>query len=1088
MQSLIHITDKQSGLISDYILEKYYWNDVRTIELENNRDTFDFTTLANRSFSRHISAQNHIVIPDRKVGYAEFIIDESNLILNSGGDHHVDVYASASYLRLKKAKIIFPQTTGADTATKHVQNTLADTGWYCGRVAHTGLRKLTIDEHTNPYALLKRISFEFNLELQFRISIENNKIVRYVDMLERIGRWRGFEATFGRNLLEVERKSKSNGVITALLGLSPADSNGNVKTSLQYNESALQRWGTKDSSGQLKHLYGLYYPESTEEDMSQEKLDKLTEDELNKRLNETIEYKTDIATLSKHIGNEVFIGDTLRVKDEKFDPPIYVEARVHKSKGSIKEEGNTSIVLGDYVEFSQDEVMSVWRNFQKQIAMKIEEAQLRDYTYSKLTIDDKDEIVFENGKTFAELQGRTAEENANFYAENVAEEAESSLKSYADVVSGQALIDAQNYAVAQTVYDNKMTEIASDLAEKSSIEYVEGQLMDKVNVGDAYTIEEMDNVLLNKVSITQYQTDMDGIVQDISSNSTLIGQNQDAIALKADSSRVDTVAGIVDDHSATLSVQADQIASKVEASYVEGAIAGIDVGGRNYFVIAEAMEDKILSWSNGRVAGEVGSLLSGYIECSVGDKFSCNYQIDQLMFYNADQEYAGALSYQERFTVPDENYNYPYGPSTLPTDKVPAFFRIVFRSDFLNGRPKEGVQVMLAKGDKATDWTPAPEDVQADIDVVLNYATTEITQLADEIELRVEKNGVISAINLSSESAIIQSEKINLVGAVNVLSDITGNLGTINAGTINGVNINGSTFNSITDSRNYTTIENNHIHSEGDYWDDQFGNVYGIFDVENGAITMKTAQINADGSRRPVDVIASIRASGISVTNSTGGGTYMGNGGDIGFGDWFDGNNRNASIFLMGDDLVFDANGKIVFQTEIGSTLRMDGVHYIETNAIDHNGSGAYLYLRSQPGAGLRATEVGTTSNFVPFQASSFDVRSLAENKQDIALWEDNALNIIKQSDLYQYRYINDAARGDETMKYGYVIGEGYHTPSMLLNAEGDAISQSAMNSLSIKGIQELLGITDDHADRINYLEMVNQVLKQKVAKLEEAS
>ncbi|RBO90989.1 hypothetical protein DES48_1265, partial [Paraliobacillus ryukyuensis] len=561
--------------------------------------------------------------------------------------------------------------------------------------------------------------------------------------------------------------------------------------------------------------------------------------------------------------------------------------------------------------------------------------------------------------------------------------------------------------------------------------------------------------------------------------------------LKADSSRVDTVAGIVDDHSATLSVQADQIASKVEASYVEGAIGDLEIGVRNYFVIAEATEDKILSWSNGRVAGEVGSLLSGYIECSVGDKFSCNYQIDQLMFYNANQKYVGALSYQERFTVPDENYNYPYGPSTHPANTVPAFFRIVFRSDFLNGRPKEDVQVMLAKGDKATDWTPAPEDVQADIDVVLNYAESEITQLADEIELRVEKNGVISAINLSSESAIIQSDKINLVGAVNVLSDITGDLGEINAGTINGVNINGSVFNSTTNSRNYTTIENNHIHSEGDYWDEWGGsgdgtnNMYGNLDMNDGKFSLKSGQVLSDGSRESWSTEVLLNNIGLAVRNSTGGGTYIGNSGDIGFGDWFDGN-PDASIYSGGNDLILDANGKIVFQTEIGSTLRMDGVHYIETNAIDHNGSGAYLYLRSQPGAGLRATEVGTTSNFVPFQASSFDVRSLAENKQDIALWEDNALEIIKQSDLYQYRYINDAVRGDETMKYGYVIGKDYHTPSMLLNAEGDAISQSAMNSLSIKGIKELLGITDNHVDRINYLEMENQVLKQKVEKLEE--
>lgn len=65
---------------------------------------------------------------------------------------------------------------------------------------------------------------------------------------------------------------------------------------------------------------------------------------------------------------------------------------------------------------------------------------------------------------------------------------------------------------------------------------------------------------------------------------------------------------------------------------------------------------------------------------------------------------------------------------------------------------------------------------------------------ADEIKLRVEKtdyngNTIASLINQTATTIDIQASKINLVGAVSVLSDITGGLGTITAGTIYGVNI-----------------------------------------------------------------------------------------------------------------------------------------------------------------------------------------------------------------------------------------------------------------------------------------------------------
>lgn len=89
-------------------------------------------------------------------------------------------------------------------------------------------------------------------------------------------------------------------------------------------------------------------------------------------------------------------------------------------------------------------------------------------------------------------------------------------------------------------------------------------------------------------------------------------------------------------------------------------------------------------------------------------------------------------------------------------------------------------------------------NIRADsIELSVSYAESQIALLemrSDSIELQVSSkvdysdytgDKIISRINLAPGTATIQADKINLVGAVSVLSDISGNLGYIYAGNIN---------------------------------------------------------------------------------------------------------------------------------------------------------------------------------------------------------------------------------------------------------------------------------------------------------------
>lgn len=97
-------------------------------------------------------------------------------------------------------------------------------------------------------------------------------------------------------------------------------------------------------------------------------------------------------------------------------------------------------------------------------------------------------------------------------------------------------------------------------------------------------------------------------------------------------------------------------------------------------------------------------------------------------------------------------------------------------------------KIKLEKGNKPTDWTPAPEDIEdrvssaetkidqtaREVSLVasetnvlggrMSQAESKLSVQADQINARVEKNGVIAAINLSSEGVRIDGAKTRITG------------------------------------------------------------------------------------------------------------------------------------------------------------------------------------------------------------------------------------------------------------------------------------------------------------------------------------
>src|SRR5690606_34232778 len=159
---------------------------------------------------------------------------------------------------------------------------------------------------------------ELNLELRFRVEYDGNRITeRYVDLLERVGKWRGREVTFGKDLDGIRRIEKQD-VVTALLGLGPEKEDGTRLEVLVEDEEALQRWGRVDRNGNLHHLIEPYEIQSERTEMTEEEARRYTRTALDKRINTQVTYETTILDHEEVPGLEhekIRFGDTIRIKD-----------------------------------------------------------------------------------------------------------------------------------------------------------------------------------------------------------------------------------------------------------------------------------------------------------------------------------------------------------------------------------------------------------------------------------------------------------------------------------------------------------------------------------------------------------------------------------------------------------------------------------------------------------------------------------------------------------------------------------------------------------------------------------------------------
>src|SRR5690625_3532274 len=383
--NMIHIVDGQTHEILDYITLDNIIEDNHKKSLENTLETYDAIVLGDKRYNEHLEKRNRVIIPDEDGTLREFVLFEIDKYRDTEG-LKTHFYSHASYLELKKANIVYPDKHESLTASQLTGIALNETGWTVGIIEAEGSRTIEIENHTNPYEFLKRIANEFDVELRFRIEHNGRRITgRYVDLLEQIGEWRGREIEFGRDLDGIRRVEEQD-IVTALLGIGPEREDGTRIEVLVEDEDALRRWGRVDEYGELHHLIEPYEIQSDNQEMTKEEARQYTRTALDKRINTQVSYETTVVDLENVPGMEnkkIRFGDTIRIKDTEFNPPLYLEARVYEMTRSIKSKAKKEIKLGEYVEFTEEEVHAIWLSLRAEIRKKIGMDILKDYAEPK---------------------------------------------------------------------------------------------------------------------------------------------------------------------------------------------------------------------------------------------------------------------------------------------------------------------------------------------------------------------------------------------------------------------------------------------------------------------------------------------------------------------------------------------------------------------------------------------------------------------------------------------------------------------------------------------------------------------------------
>lgn len=285
----------------------------------------------------------------------------------------------------------------------------------------------------------------------------------------------------------------------------------------------------------------------------------------------------------------------------------------------------------------------------------------------------------------------------------------------------------------------------------------------------------------NSSKITSIQTDLNGIKTSVSSVQSDLNSTKNQLS--------------------SLSTTIDGFQSRVEST--ESNLNNLSIGGRNYLINTKQTVCIIGTGDGTKEQCEFRDVYADITETGLYT-FSCKTDGDFGMVNGSDTV--------ELFLIQDKDYNKKYYniSKSILTIYFTTVGRFWLRFDInKNNTTHVFSKLKLEKGNKATDWTPAPEDIETYTDTQISSAKTEIKQTTDSISQSVSSiNSNITTINNTlgnkAEKSTVESISNSVTSLNTTLNGITGRVSSLETNTktlttkLNNLNVGGR--NLITDS------------------------------------------------------------------------------------------------------------------------------------------------------------------------------------------------------------------------------------------------------------------------------------------------
>ncbi|HDA8196493.1 TPA: hypothetical protein O5X21_002230 [Staphylococcus aureus] len=346
---MIHVLD-----FNDKIIDFLSTDDpslVRAIYKRNVNDNSEMLELLISSERAEKFRERHrVIIRDSNKQWREFIINW----VQDTMDGYTEIECIASYLAdITTAKPYAPGKFEKKTTSEALKDVLSDTGWEVSeQTEYDGLRTTSWTSYQTRYEVLKQLCTTYKMVLDFYIELSSNTVKgRYVVLKKKNSLFKGKEIEYGKDLVGLTRKIDMSEIKTALIAVGPENDKGKRLELVVTDDEAQSQFNLP-----MRYIWGIYEPQSDDQNMNETRLSSLAKTELNKRKSAVMSYEITSTDLEVTYPHEIIsIGDTVRVKHRDFNPPLYVEAEVIAEEYNIISE-NSTYTFGQPKEFKESEL------------------------------------------------------------------------------------------------------------------------------------------------------------------------------------------------------------------------------------------------------------------------------------------------------------------------------------------------------------------------------------------------------------------------------------------------------------------------------------------------------------------------------------------------------------------------------------------------------------------------------------------------------------------------------------------------------------------------------------------------------------